>query len=108
MTKTENRGRPAKLIFDEKFIELYNNNSNARVAEIYGVTISAVQKMARRNELDKKTEGGRPCSMPDVDELRTLCKYHTDKEIAQLHGVCPGTVAYWRKKLGISKYNKVA
>ena len=107
MPKTENRGRPAKLILDEEFREIYKTHTNTEIAEMYGVTVSAVQKMARRSELAKKTDGGRPCSMPDEAELIELCKNHTDKEVAELHGVCPGTVAYWRKKLKISKY-KVA
>lgn len=104
-TAMKTRGRPAKLIMDEKFMELYENSSNAEIAKEYNVTISAVQKMARRNEL-RKNDGGRPSSMPDAAELTLLCANHTDKEVAELHKVCPGTVAYWRKKLGITKYHK--
>lgn len=104
-TKTETRGRPAKLLLNEDFINLYNTHSNADIAKEYGVTVSAVQKAARKLDM-KKTETGRPGSMPDVAEFKELCKHHTDKEIAELHDVCPGTVAYWRKKAGITKYNK--
>lgn len=105
MTKTETRGRPAKLLTNDKFIALYEKQSNAQIAEQYGVTVSAVQKAARKMGM-RKTETGRPGSMPEIAELKELCKYHTDKEIAELHDVCPGTVAYWRKKAGITKYNK--
>ena len=104
-TKNENRGRPAKLLLNEEFVEMYNNCSNAKIAKEYGVTVSAVQKAARKLDM-KKSETGRPCSMPDIAELKLLCANHTDKEIAQLHDVCPGTVAYWRKKAGITKYDK--
>lgn len=108
MTKTENRGRPTTVFVNEQFIKDYETKSNKQLAKDCGVTVSAIQKAARKAGLKGKTEGGRPCSMPDADELRELCKYHTDKEIAKIHDVCPGTVAYWRKKLGISKYTKIA
>lgn len=104
-TKTENRGRPAKLLLNEDFVNLYNTKSNADIAKEYGVTVSAVQKAARRLDM-KKTETGRPGSMPTIAELQELCANHTDKEIAEQRKVCPGTVAYWRKKAGITKYNK--
>ena len=104
-TKNTNRGRPAKLTLDADFVSIYNNKSNADIAKQYGVTISAIQKMAHKNGL-RKTETGRPGSMPDVEVLKDLCANHTDKEIAKMCDVCPGTVAYWRKKAGISKYNK--
>lgn len=105
--KTERRGRPAKLQYDEFFQDAYNTLSNKDIANLYGVTVSAVQKMARRNDI-RKTKTGRPGSMPDSAQLQELCMAHTDKEISIMYNVCPGTIAYWRKKLGITKYNKVA
>ena len=109
ITKTtkKHRGRPMKLPTTQVFAEIYENHSNAEIADMYGVTISTVQKMARKNDM-RKTETGRPGSAPMYEELVELCKHHTDKEIAEIHNVCTGTVAYWRKKAGITKYNKVA
>lgn len=101
---TNKRGRPSKLPKNEIFEAVYNGHSNAEIAKMYGVKVSAVQKAARKLDL-RKSECGRPCSMPDANELKELCKQYTDKEIAVMHEVCPGTVAYWRKKAGISKYN---
>lgn len=105
VNKTENRGRPSKLPEMDVFATMYENHSNAALAEMYGVTVSTIQKAARRNGM-KKTETGRPCFAPDVAELVELCKHHTDKEVAELFSVCPGTVAYWRKRANITKYNK--
>ena len=109
MTKNENRGRPAQVKDNEqgKFVDLYKKYSNEELAKRYEVTISAIQKAARKNGMRKSTTG-RPGSMPDADELRVLCANHTDKEIAKMREVCPGTVAYWRKKAGITKYDKVS
>ena len=107
MTKNETRGRKPKLIMDKDFVALYKEKSNEDIAKHYSVTVSAVQKMARRNGL-KKSDTGRPCSMPDREELVAMCDTHTDKEVAKIYKVCPGTVAYWRKKMGISKYTKAA
>ena len=109
ITKTENRGRPAKVKDNKqgKFIELYGQYSNEELADIYDVTISAIQKASRKNGM-RKSKTGRPCSAPDKEELILLCGNHTDKEIAEILNVCPGTVAYWRKKAGITKYSKVS
>lgn len=98
------RGRRPNLPQGEEFREIYSKESNARIAEMYEVKISAVQKAARKLGL-KKSETGRPGSMPDTAVLEELCKNHTDKQIAVMYKVCPGTVAYWRKKAGINKYD---
>lgn len=99
MTQTEKqgRGRPAKLIVDEKFIKLYNSMSNTEIAEHYNVTVSAVQKAARKVDL-RKNSGGRPGKMPSVDEFNALRERYTDAEIATMFKVCVGTVIYWKKK----------
>lgn len=97
------RGRPAKLPGVAEFVEVYDQYSNKELAKLYGVKVSAVQKMARKVDV-RKSDTGRPGSAPDEAELKELCIHHTDKEIAEMHNVCPGTVAYWRKKAGIKKY----
>ena len=107
ITKVEHRGRPSKFPTVEVFKKDYERYSNSEIAAMYGVTISTVQKMARRNGL-RKSATGRPGSAPLVEELIELCKHHTYKEIPELHEVCPTTVAYWRKNAGITKYNKVS
>lgn len=103
--KIETRGRKPKLIMDKDFAKLYGNKTNEEIAKEYNVTVSAVQKMARKNGL-RKTETGRPCAMPDTEELVAMCDTHTDKELAVYYNVCVGTIAYWRKKAGLTKYNK--
>ena len=99
MTQTEKqgRGRPAKLIVDDKFIKLYNSMSNAEIAKHYDVTVSAVQKAARKVDL-RKNSGGRPGKMPELEVFNALREKHTDKEIAEIFEVCVGTVIYWKKK----------
>lgn len=103
--KIETRGRKPKLVMDKDFAKLYGKKTNEEIAKEYNVTVSAVQKMARKNGL-RKTETGRPCAMPDMEELVAMCDTHTDKELAVHYKVCVGTIAYWRKKAGISKYDK--
>ena len=109
ITKTENRGRPAMVKDNNhgKFVELYGQYSNEELADIYDVTISAIQKAARKNGM-RKSKTGRPGSAPDKARLIELCRTNTDKQIAELLDVCPGTVAYWRKKAGITKYDKAS
>lgn len=107
VTKKDMRGRPAVLPTNDAFINNYNKMSNKELAEHYNVTVSAVQKHARLMGL-RKSETGRACSSPDKDRLIALCVNHTDAEVADMFQVCTGTVAYWRKKFGITKYNKSA
>lgn len=101
----ENRGRPLMLPKEKEFKELYSKHTNAEIADMFNVTISAVQKAARRYDL-KKTETGRPRICPDIETLKKICNELIDREVAELYGVYPETVACWRKKAGITKYNK--